>query len=166
MNEIANAFGVSPEMDLPKNETAVSVIEKATGELQKRLEQNIDADYDFVRDNLRDMITQTMETIPNLIDLIQQSESARMYESGAAFMKMIADLNKDLISTSKELESAGGSKAKPPTPVSTPSGETTQIFIGTGSDVFSQLGKRKTVIQEISELPPVNAEVTAVHSTK
>lgn len=162
MNEIANAFGITPEMDLPqREETAVAEIKKTTGELQTRLEKNIDADYDFVRTNLREMITSTMETIPNLIELIQQSESARMYESGAAFMKMIADLNKDLISTSKDLESEGSKSKAPAAQPTTPEGGTTQIFIGTGGDVFSQLGKRKTAIQEIAEQPIVNAEVKA-----
>jgi len=151
---IANAFGIDTPTEYPtKEETGLAVIDEATGKLQDRLQKNIDKDYDFVRGNLREMIESTMTMIPNLVDLVQQAESARMYESASAFMKMIADLNKDLLSTSKELEK-GSSKGTVPTPASIQS-ETTNVYIGTGGDIFSRLSKPK-LNEDIEKLPIIN----------
>lgn len=159
IDEIANAFGIDTPTEYPVPSTdlvTVDDVDAKTKALQTQVQENINKDYKFVRKNLTEMIESTMTMIPNLVDLVQQSESARMYESAAAFMKMIADLNKDLIGTSKELEK--GTPAKGAAAASLPQappGET-NIFIGTGGDIFSRLSKPK-VSNEIEALPVINS---------
>lgn len=152
-HEIADAFGIDTPTEYPsKALTTVDDVDSTTKQLQQLVKDNIDKDYRFVRKNLTEMIESTMVMIPNLVDLVQQSESARMYESAAAFMKMIADLNKDLIGTSKELEKGSTPvKGAPPAPEAT-QGET-NIFIGTAGDIFSRLSKPK---MELESLPIIN----------
>lgn len=152
-NEIAKAFDIDTPTEYPSKEVTVADVEQQTNQLQERVRENIDQDYTFVRKNLKEMIESTMEMIPNMVDLVQQSESPRMYEAASAFMKTVADLNKDLIGTSKELEKTApvkGQTAQVPGIVS----ENTQVFIGTGSDIFAQLSKRK--MTDIEALPVIN----------
>lgn len=155
MNEIANAFGIDTPTEYPTKElTTVDEVESTTKQLQQLVKDNIDKDYKYVRKNLVEMIDSTMTMIPNLVDLVQQSESARMYESAAAFMKMIADLNKDLIGTSKELDKGSmPNKGAPMVAAETTTTGETNIFIGTAGDIFSRLSKPK---MELEALPVIN----------
>lgn len=154
-NEIAGAFGIDTPTEYPMAPITVDEVEAKTKALQTQVSENIDKDYKYVRKNLIEMIDSTMTMIPNLVDLVQQSESARMYESAAAFMKMIADLNKDLIGSSKELQKDAPVKAvAASTNPDAPAGDT-NIFIGTAGDIFSRLSKPK-VVDAIEELPVIN----------
>lgn len=156
-NEIAAAFGIDAPTEYPvREETAIAAIDEVKDKLQERIKTNVDKDYDFVRDNLRTMILDTMQMVPNLVDLVNQAESPRMYESASAFMKMIADLNKDLLATSKELEK-GAVKGAPTVQPTNPEGGATNIYIGTGSDIFAQLSKPKVTMSTIEELPVINS---------
>jgi BMFP domain-containing protein YqiC len=155
VDAIANAFGITTPTDYPKNEmTVANALDEKTSQLQEQIKENINEDYRVVRKNLQSMIESTMDMIPNLVDLVSQAESPRMYESAATFMKMVADLNKDLLVTSRELDK-GSEKGYVPQMVPVGS-ENTNIYIGTGSDIFSRLSKPK-VVDHIDELPVINS---------
>jgi hypothetical protein len=157
IDAIASAFGIDTPTEYPvavSPEKEMDTVDEKVSELQSRVKENISSDYKEVRDNFKSMIDSTMEMIPNLVDLVQQAESPRMYESAAAFMKMVSELNKDLLATSRELEKGAVVKGAPAFTPSNP-GEATNIYIGTPGDVFSQFSKPK-VIDAIEGLPVVN----------
>ena len=54
-------------------------------------------DYEFSRENLREMIDQGMGSLENLIRIAEQSEHPRAYEVVATLMKALSDANKDLM---------------------------------------------------------------------
>lgn len=158
MNPIAKAFGIEePQVSATEIKVTPEVVESHTKNLKSRVSSNIGQDYDFARDNIRDIISSSMETVPDLIELIKQAESPRMYESGAAFLKMLAELNKDLLSISNEIEK-GESNKKVAAPVASTEGGTTNVYIGTGSDVFDRLSKRRQLDPVIQVLPVINEE--------
>lgn len=156
---IAQAFGIEEETpNVPSTEVSLTPdeVENKTKALRARVEANINVDYTFARENIRTMIDQSMVAIPNLIDLIQQAESPRMYESGAAFLRTLAELNKDLLNISNEIDKSAPKKAdlastaQPAQPVGD-----TNIYIGTGGDIFARLSKPK-VTDPIGDLPVIN----------
>jgi len=157
MHPIAKAFGIEEPVQGSTTELKVTpdVVETHTKALKTRVATNIGQDYDFARQNIREMISSSMETVPNLIELIQQAESPRMYESGAAFLKMLAELNKDLLSISNEIEK-GESNKKVAAPAEQAPAGTTNVYFGTGSDVFDRLSKKRELDPAIQVLPVIN----------
>jgi len=54
-------------------------------------------DYEFSRENLREIIDQGMGSLENLIRIAEQSEHPRAFEVVATLMKALSDANKDLM---------------------------------------------------------------------
>lgn len=138
---MAKAFGIETDEVETSKKSLVS-IENEMVSIHERVKENAGKDYDFVHGNLKTMIDSTMSMIPDLVELCQQAQTPRMYESASIFIKMVADLNKDLISTTKEFEESKNDK-KPSTKTDETKNETTNVYIGTGSDIFERLSKPK-----------------------
>lgn len=66
-----------------------------------------DNDYEYARRNLYDVIEKGNRALEDIIDIAQQSESARAFEVATNLIKTMVDANKDLLSlakTKKELD--------------------------------------------------------------
>jgi hypothetical protein len=61
----------------------------------------IDADAEFARNNMRELITNGNKALTDLASVANQSESPRAYEVLAAMMKNLAEMNKDLLALQK-----------------------------------------------------------------
>ena len=61
----------------------------------------IDADAEFARNNIRTLITSGNKSIEELASVANQSESPRAYEVLATMMKNLAEMNKDLLELQK-----------------------------------------------------------------
>ena len=61
----------------------------------------IDADANFARDNMRELITSGNKALGELASVANQSESPRAYEVLATMMKNLAEMNKDLLELQK-----------------------------------------------------------------
>ena len=61
----------------------------------------IDADANFARDNMRELITNGNKALGELASVANQSESPRAYEVLATMMKNLAEMNKDLLELQK-----------------------------------------------------------------
>ena len=61
----------------------------------------IDADAEFARDNMRTLITNGNKALTDLASVANQSESPRAYEVLATMMKNLAEMNKDLLALQK-----------------------------------------------------------------
>jgi len=66
-----------------------------------------DNDYEYARRNLYDVIEKGNRALEDIIDIAQQSESARAFEVATNLIKTMVDANKDLLNlakTKKELD--------------------------------------------------------------
>lgn len=61
----------------------------------------IDADAEFARKNMRDLIDNGNRALGELASVANQSESPRAYEVLATMMKNLAEMNKDLLELQK-----------------------------------------------------------------
>lgn len=61
----------------------------------------IDADAEFARTNMRELISNGNRALTELASVANQSESPRAYEVLATMMKNLAEMNKDLLELQK-----------------------------------------------------------------
>ena len=61
----------------------------------------IDADANFARNNMRELISNGNKALTDLATVANQSESPRAYEVLATMMKNLAEMNKDLLALQK-----------------------------------------------------------------
>lgn len=62
----------------------------------------LEEDFDFVVDNLKELISQGRETIDELILIAKQSQHPRAFEVIATLMKAVADMNNDILNAHKK----------------------------------------------------------------
>ena len=92
-------------------------------------EHDIDADYQYARDNLRSMINAAQQSIEDLSSIASTSESPRAYEVLSTLIKTIVDANKDLLELQRKvqlLKQEGDSK---------PQNVTNALFVGSTSEL-------------------------------
>lgn len=94
MDVISQTLGAATPISKiePKRELAV---------LQNQEEQEIDAqvrgDFKSARENIKILIEEAMPLIPDMIEMIKQSDSPKMIQATSGYIKMIADLNKMVV---------------------------------------------------------------------
>ena len=62
----------------------------------------IEADANFARNNMRELISNGNKALTDLASVAHQSESPRAYEVLATMMKNLAEMNKDLLALQKQ----------------------------------------------------------------
>ena len=61
----------------------------------------VDADAEFARNNMRELISNGNKALTDLASVANQSESPRAYEVLATMMKNLSEMNKDLLELQK-----------------------------------------------------------------
>ena len=89
---LSEIFDVEP-IEERTIETLPVVIEESTNQ--------IDADAEFARSNMRELISNGNKALGELASVANQSESPRAYEVLATMMKNLAEMNKDLLELQK-----------------------------------------------------------------
>lgn len=89
---LSEIFDVEP-IEEKVVETLPVVIDDSTNQ--------IDADAEFARNNMRDLISNGNKALDELASVANQSESPRAYEVLATMMKNLAEMNKDLLELQK-----------------------------------------------------------------
>ncbi len=89
---LSEIFDVEPIEEKPIESLPV-VIDDAVNQ--------VDADAEFARDNMRTLITNGNDALEKLAYVADQSESPRAYEVLATMMKNLAEMNKDLLELQK-----------------------------------------------------------------
>lgn len=64
----------------------------------KKIEENIDFDYDRSRDNLHGLLVQGQDALMNALEIAKQSEHPRAFEVVGNLIKQLADVNEQLLS--------------------------------------------------------------------
>lgn len=115
----------------------------------EQTEQTAAEDFNTARNNLRELITQGMAAVPTMMMLMREAQSDKMFSSGAAYMKMLADLNAQLLKQSKEnIKSA-------PVPVA-PTGDvhitqTNHVYHGTTTEYLRQRKREREEAVDVIE---------------
>lgn len=150
MDKISQALGTATCVEIPDAfddemvPTSTNEVVAVTNKYQE-MRGNLGQDYDFARGNLRKVLVQAMSLLPNAISLAREAESPRVYESTSAFIKTIADINKDLLEiTERNL------KQDPNAGKSIPQIEAgmtnNAIFVGTTEELFTKLVQASNII--------------------
>ncbi len=138
MDKISERLGAMTPIERTERE-----VKSITSDVNS-IKDNLDADYKEARNNIKELIDSSMSLIPDLINVVRESEKPQMYESASNFIKMVAELNTTLIEVTKKSLSEDSKKAG-----KTATQEITNnaVFIGTGDEVFRQLSRRKDILE-------------------
>ena len=81
----------------------------------KKMEENINFDYDRSRDNLHGLLVQGQDALMNALEIAKQSEHPRAFEVVGNLIKQLADVNEQLLNLherKQKLDSPKGSEKK------------------------------------------------------
>ena len=93
LNEnLSELFDVEPIKKEPKVETLPVVVEYA---------DPVNADAEFARDNIRELVTQGNQAVNELMLIARDGQHPRAFEVLSGLMKNLADMNKDLLEIQK-----------------------------------------------------------------
>jgi hypothetical protein len=121
-------------------ETLPAVLENGTEE------EELDADFQQVRQNLADLSSSTKEVVADMMELARQTESPRAYEVLTTAISTLLGANKDLLEAhAKRADIKKKLKDRSP---ATQEGSTTNIqnnavFVGTSTDLLDLLQKQR-----------------------
>jgi hypothetical protein len=126
---LSEIFDVEPIQEQPV-ETLPIVIDDAVNQ--------VDADAEFARNNMRELISNGNKALTDLASVANQSESPRAYEVLATMMKNLAEMNKDLLELQKRKKELA------------PQSETTKgvnidkaVFVGSTTELLKMIKSNK-----------------------
>ena len=79
----------------PENNSSLDVIER---------HDHQDQDYEYVRNNLQDIIETGSTVLQGIVELAEGSDHPRAYEVVGQIMRQLAETNKDLIELQKDMK--------------------------------------------------------------
>ena len=89
---LSELFDVQPIKEEPKVETLPAVVDYA---------DPVNADAEFARDNIRELVTQGNQAVNELMLIARDGQHPRAFEVLSGLMKNLADMNKDLLEIQK-----------------------------------------------------------------
>jgi hypothetical protein len=90
-----------------KNETQLEVLPPEDSNLPAETAErhsHQDQDYDYVRNNLQDIIETGSGALQGILELAQESDHPRAWEVVGQIMRQLAETNKDLIDLQKDMK--------------------------------------------------------------
>ena len=103
------------------------VVKKPQGDDQ------IKKDYEYSRGNLYSLIEKGQEAVNGILELAQESDSARAYEVAGALIKNVADTTDKLIDLQKKMKDLDEEPNKGPTNI------TNALFVGSTAELSKLL---------------------------
>jgi len=125
--KLNDVFDIVPSV-VSDNATVVS--QQETPEEHKE-DENIDADYEYARGNLRGLIENGKIAMENIIFLAKEGESPRAYEVVGQLIKTLAETNKDLLELGKKAKEARGKDKQDQQPQHV----TNALFVGSTAEL-------------------------------
>ena len=121
----------------------VEVLNDSRQIIEKLDAQNdeIDADYQYARDNLRSIINVAQASIEDLSSIASTSESPRAYEVLSGLIKTIVDANKDLLELQRKVKLLKQEEDSKPQNV------TNALFVGSTTELQKLIKKNKDNIE-------------------
>ena len=117
--------------DLPDTKPMIEIIDESrvTPMAKPSIDQDdIMDDYQYARENLKNIIDSAQQSIDELSSIASTSESPRAYEVLSGLMKTIVDANKDLLELQKKVKQLKDDSEKP-------SNVTNALFVGSTAEL-------------------------------
>lgn len=105
---------------------------------QKKTTQ-VDADFEFARENLMDVINKGQEALFDLMDVARQSQHPRAYEVLSTMMNTMVGASKDLLDLQAKKK-----KLLEDDPAATPQQVTNNLFVGSTAELQKYLKQQKS----------------------
>ena len=129
-DSIEKALDVKTEVLKPDEKSEKSPIQKVDGD-------EISKDYEYSRGNLYSLIEKGQEAVDGILELAQESDSARAYEVAATTIKAVADTTDKLIDLQQKMKDLEQDPNKGPTNV------TNALFVGSTAELSKLIKKQK-----------------------
>ncbi|WEM34266.1 hypothetical protein [Xanthomonas phage X1] len=138
--------------------TPVATIPRPSQEIAKVDEfkeaPEIEDDYQEARSNLKELITQVMEYVPEVVELTRQSQSDKMINAMANLLNTAANLNINLSKLSKDIKQAPKGKgvvAGSPQEEVAQVSNTTNIFVGSTEEFLDMMMEKDKRAKEAAK---------------
>ena len=119
-------------------EASIVPVEEAPKPVQKPKEKDdINKDYEYSRGNLYSLIEKGQEAVNGILELAQESDSARAYEVAGQLIKSVADTTDKLIDLQKKMKDIDEEPNRGPTNV------TNALFVGSTAELQKLLKQQK-----------------------
>lgn len=121
----------------------------------------IEEDFQEARANMKELISQAMEQIPDMINLMQQSQNDKMISAVSSFIKTTSDLNISLSKLSKEIKRQPkvGKEIKDDSSPAQVTHNHNSVFVGTTEDFLRLMANKQ---KEIKDAEVIEAEYQEV----
>jgi Terminase DNA packaging enzyme len=137
--KLNDALGLFP--DIPSAGDIIDVTPKNEPLSEPSVQDNnVDADYEYARQNLRALIDNGKLAMENIVYLAKEGESPRAYEVVGQLIKTLAETNKDLIDLSKKAREAKGQDKKDAGNVT--QNVTNALFVGSTAELQKLIRKQ------------------------
>ena len=119
-------------------EASIVPVEETPKPVQKPKEKDdINKDYEYSRGNLYSLIEKGQEAVNGILELAQESDSARAYEVAGQLIKSVADTTDKLIDLQKKMKDIDEEPNRGPTDV------TNTLFVGSTAELQKLLKQQK-----------------------
>ena len=115
----------------------VEIINTTTNELTITTNADLDQDYDYTRDNLKEVIGKGSIALDGILELAQESEHPRAYEVVGQIIKSVVDANIQLIELQKNMKALKKTESKGPNSI------TNALFVGSTHELQKLLKGKK-----------------------
>lgn len=92
--------------------------------------EDIDADYEYARNNLHLLIDKGNTAIEGILQLAREGENARSYEVAGQLIKQVADVTNDLMKLQKTVKELNKEEQ-----TNSPKNVTNALFVGSTADL-------------------------------
>jgi len=128
-NSLSKVFDVEPLKQGEVASTGTEVVPE-----NKKIEENIDYDYDVSRYNLHKLLNQGQDALYHALEIAKQSEHPRAFEVVGNLMKQLADTNEQLLKLSEKKQKMDAPKHVEQSP-SKQVTNNNAIFVGSTSEL-------------------------------
>lgn len=125
-NELDKFLNIAPGENLP------AVVEK-------KMTTQVNADFEYARENMMEVINKGQEALFDLMDVARQSQHPRAYEVLATMMNTMVGASKDLLDLQAKKK-----KILEEDPSASPQQVTNNLFVGSTAELQKYLKQQKT----------------------
>mgnify|MGYP001328932302 FL=1 len=112
-------------------------IKPRKNQLEKTDKNDSDKDYEYSRAQLYSLVEKGQEAVNGILELAQESDSARAYEVAATTIKAVADTTDKLIDLQQKMKDLEQDPNKGPTNV------TNALFVGSTAELSKLIKQQK-----------------------
>ena len=130
-DNLSEIFDIEP---IQQVEVLPAIVNKSNTEL---VADEVESDAALARKNIKGLLDKGGVAIDNLLLVAQESEHPRAYEVAANFIKILSDLNKDLLEIQKQKQSLR------PQEITNSINVERAVFVGSTAELLKQIRENK-----------------------